>query len=75
VNWKKRSVSTVFVNSTTRKCPNKIFKTFLLESFFHLPLMSTRLVLHLELGIAWRIFDKNRNNAIGIVRTQGLGGR
>ncbi len=34
VNWKKRSVSTVFVNSTTRKCPNKIFKTFLLGKFF-----------------------------------------
>jgi hypothetical protein len=34
VNLKKKDVSTVFVSPTTRKCPNKIFKTFLLESFF-----------------------------------------
>ncbi len=34
VNLKKKNVSTEVVNSTTRKCPNKIFINFLLKSFF-----------------------------------------
>jgi hypothetical protein len=66
-NLKKKDVTTVVANSTTRKCPNKIFKIVLFESFLHLPLVSTTPVLHLEQRIAPRIFDKNRNNAIGIV--------
>ncbi len=28
----------LYVNSTTRRCPNKIIKTFLIKDFFHLPL-------------------------------------
>ncbi len=35
VNLKKKNV-----NSTTQRCPNKIFKTFLIEDFFHLPTVS-----------------------------------
>jgi hypothetical protein len=32
-----------------QRCPNKIFKTFLIKIFFHLPTVSTTLVVHLEL--------------------------
>ncbi len=35
VNLKKKNV-----NSTTQRCPNNIFKTFLIEDFFHLPTLS-----------------------------------
>jgi hypothetical protein len=31
----------LFVNSTTQKCSNKIFKTFLFEDCFHLPPIDT----------------------------------
>jgi hypothetical protein len=42
----------LYVNSTTKRCPNKIIKTFLIEDFFHLPP-----VVDLELGISPRIFE------------------
>jgi hypothetical protein len=45
-------------NSTSQKCPNKIFKTFLIEEFFHLLLVSTTRVVHLELQISPPIFAK-----------------
>jgi hypothetical protein len=45
------------VNSDTQRCPNKIFKTFLIEDFFHL-----LLVVHLELGIHLRKFSKKIRN-------------
>ncbi len=48
----------IYVNSTTQRCPNEIIKIFLIEDFFHLPLMSTTLVLHLELRISPQIFEK-----------------
>ncbi len=38
--------------------PNKVIKTFLIEDFFHLPLVSMIQVLHLELRISPRIFEK-----------------
>jgi hypothetical protein len=31
------------------KYPNKIFKTFMIEDFFHLPPMSTTMVVHLDM--------------------------
>ncbi len=34
---------------TTPRCPNKIIKTFLIEDFFLLPLVSMTPVVHLEL--------------------------
>jgi hypothetical protein len=38
----------LYVYSTTQRCPNKIFKIFLIEGFFHLPLVSTTLVCTLS---------------------------
>ena len=58
----------LYVNSTTQRCPNKIFKTFLIEDFFHLPPVSTTLVDHLELRISSQIFQKTWNGPIGILR-------
>jgi hypothetical protein len=46
------------VNSTIQRCPNKIMKIFLIEDFFHLPPVSTTLVVNLELRISPRIFEK-----------------
>jgi hypothetical protein len=46
----------IYVNSTTQRCPNKIF---LLEGFFHLPPVSMTPVANLELRISSRIFEKN----------------
>jgi hypothetical protein len=40
----------LYVNSITQRYPNKIIKTFLIEDFFHLPSVSTTLVVQLELG-------------------------
>ncbi len=41
----------LYVNSATQRCPNKIIKTFLIEDFYHLPLVSTTpmVKVHLEL--------------------------
>ncbi len=58
----------LYVNSTTQRCPNKIFKTFLIEDLFHLPPVSTTLVDHLELRISLQIFQKTLNGPIGILR-------
>jgi hypothetical protein len=43
----------------------------MIEDFFHLPPMSTTPVVHLELRISPRIFEKIRNGPISILR--GLG--
>jgi hypothetical protein len=56
VRWKKKIY--LYVNSTTQKCPNKKIKTFLIEDFFHLPLVSTAQQVQLELQIFPRIFEK-----------------
>jgi hypothetical protein len=46
-----------YVNSSTQRCPNKLFKTFLTKDFCHLPLVSS------ELQISLRIFLKNSNRS------------
>ncbi len=56
MNLKKKIY--IYVNSTTQSCPNKIIKIFLIEDFFHLPPVSTTPVVHLELRISPRIFEK-----------------
>ncbi len=56
-----------YVNSTIQRCPNKIIKIFLIEDFFHLPLVSTTPVVNLELRISPRIFEKMRNGPNGIL--------
>ncbi len=61
----------LYVNSTTQRCPNKIIKIFQFEDFCHLPPVSATPVVHLELRISPRIFEKIRNGPIGILR--GLG--
>jgi hypothetical protein len=43
-------------------------KTFLIEDFFHLPPVSKTPVVHLELRISPRIFEKIRNGPNGILR-------
>ncbi len=60
-----------YVNSTTHRCPNKIFKTFLIEDFWHLPPMTTTVVVLLELWISSWIFEKIQNGPYGLLR--GLG--
>jgi hypothetical protein len=42
----------LYVNSTTQSCPKKIFKTFLIKDFFHLSLVSSTQMVHLELRIS-----------------------
>jgi hypothetical protein len=61
----------IYVNSTTQRCPNKIIKIFLLESFCHLPPVSLTPVANLKLRISSRIFEKIRNSPKFIIR--GLG--
>ena len=61
----------IYVNLTTQRCPNKIIKIFLLEGFFHLPLVLLTPVANLELGISPRIFGKIRNGPHGILRALG----
>jgi hypothetical protein len=61
----------IYVNSTTQRCPNKIIKIFQFEDFCHLPLVSATQVVHLELRISPRIFEKIRNGPNVILR--GLG--
>jgi hypothetical protein len=61
----------IYVNSTTQRCPNKIIKNIQFEDFCHLPPVSATPVVHLELRISPRIFEKIRNGSIGILR--GLG--
>ncbi len=56
----------IYVNSTIQRCPNKIFKIFLIEDFFYLPPVLTTLVVNLELRIYPQIFEKIRNGPNGI---------
>jgi hypothetical protein len=56
---------------TAKRCPNKIFKTFLFEDIFHLPLVSTTPVVHLELQYLREIFEKICNSPNGILRRLG----
>ncbi len=49
---------------------NEDFSDFL-KIFFHLPPVSTTLVVHLELWISLRIFEKNWNGPNGIIRGFG----
>jgi hypothetical protein len=51
----------IYVDFTAQRCPNKIIKIFLLESFCHLPPVSLTPVANLELRISPRIFEKIRN--------------
>jgi hypothetical protein len=69
MNLKKKIY--IYVHSRTQSCPNKVVKIFLIEDFSHLPPVSTTPVVHLELRISPRIFEKNRNGPNGILR--GLG--
>ncbi len=39
----------LFVNSTSQWCPNKIVKTFLIEDFFHLPLIENLAAMSLQI--------------------------
>ncbi len=59
------------INSTIQRCPNKIIKIFLLESFCHLPPVSLTPVANLDRRISPRIFEKIRNSPNVIIR--GLG--
>jgi hypothetical protein len=61
----------IYINSTTQRCPNKIIKIFLIQSFCHLPPVSLTPVANLELRISPRIFEKIRNSPNVIIR--GLG--
>jgi hypothetical protein len=54
VNFEKKMY--LCVNSTTQRCPNKIFKTFLIEDFFY---------LHLELQISLWILKKFETALMG----------
>jgi hypothetical protein len=56
----------LYANSTTQRCQKEIMNIFLIEDFFHLPLVSTTPVVHLELQIYPRIFEKIRNGPTGI---------
>jgi hypothetical protein len=72
LTWKKIHL---YVNSSTPRWPNKIFKTFLIEDFFHLPSVSMTMVVHLELWISPGIFRKNWNSPNGILRESGACGQ
>ncbi len=61
----------IYAYSTTQRFPNKIIKIFQFEDFCHLPPVSTAPVVHLELRISPRIFEKIRNGPIGILRDLG----
>jgi hypothetical protein len=61
----------IYVNSTIKRCPNKIIKIFLLEDFFHLPPVSLTPVVDLEPRISSRIFEKIRNGRNGILTCLG----
>jgi hypothetical protein len=55
----------------TQRCPNKIIKSFQFEDFCYLPPVSATPVVHLELRISPRIFEKIRNGSVGILRVLG----
>jgi hypothetical protein len=64
----------IYVNSTIKRCSDKIIKIFLIEDFFHLPPVSltpvantaTR-VVNLELRISPQLLEKIRNGPNGIL--------
>jgi hypothetical protein len=56
----------IYVISPTQMCPNKMIQMFLIEDFFHLPLVSTTPVVHLEPRISPGIFEKIQNGRNGI---------
>jgi hypothetical protein len=66
-----KAKSNIHVYSITQRCQNKINNIFLFGHFCHLPPVSATPVVHLELRISPRIFEKIRNGPIGILR--GLG--
>ncbi len=57
-----------YAKSTTQRCSKVIMQIFLIEDFFHLPSVSTTLVVHLELQMSPRIFEQIRNGPSGIIR-------
>jgi hypothetical protein len=54
----------LYVNSATQRCQKNIVKTFLVEDFFHLPLVSITPVVRLELQVPPRISEKIQNGQI-----------
>ncbi len=48
----------IYDNFSTQRCPNNIIKNFLIEDFFHFPPESLTPVVHVELQISPRIFEK-----------------
>jgi hypothetical protein len=59
----------LYAKSTNQRYPKEKMKNFLIVDLFHLPLMSTTsVVVHLELRISPRIFEKIRNGPNGIIR-------
>jgi hypothetical protein len=61
----------MYANSSTQRCPKEIITIFLIEDFFHLPLVSLTPVANLELRISPRIFENILNGPNAIIR--GLG--
>jgi hypothetical protein len=68
LKWTWRKFFFIYVHSRTQRCPNKIIKIFLMKNFFHLPPLSMAPVVHLELRISPRIFEKDRNGPDGKLR-------
>jgi hypothetical protein len=54
VNLKKKMY--LYVNSTTQRCPNKIFQNFLIK-IFHLPLVSMTPLIHIKLWVFKNIWN------------------
>jgi hypothetical protein len=63
LKWTWRKKMYLYVNPTTQRCPNKIFKTSPIKDFLRLPLMSMSTVVHLDAAntvspqIFWKIFE------------------
>ncbi len=57
----------IYVSSTTQRWPNKIIKSFLIDDFYHLPLVSLTPVANLEMRISPWIFEKIRNGLNGLL--------
>ncbi len=64
--WRKKII--YMLSLLTQRCPNKIIKASLIEDCFHSPLVSTTPVVHIELRISPRIFEKS-------TRSLELGGK
>jgi hypothetical protein len=61
-NW-----NNIRLQTAESELEGKIIKIFLIEDFFHLPLVSLTPVANLELRISPRIFEKIRNGPNGIL--------